>query len=136
MRWIQISGGCSSGVGKGCLAAALGRQLALAGLRVGYQKIEPCLQGDIARLGNTHFGEISVSSDGQVSDGDVARAKFYVPGVRLGRFPDVSLGKLLGDWISISARDGWPAPRLRDAGRQLLDLLPQDADDLFFREPR
>ena len=48
MRWIQVSGGCSSGVGKGCLAAALGRQLALAGLRVGYQKIEPYLQGDMA----------------------------------------------------------------------------------------
>lgn len=131
MRWIQISGGCSSGVGKGCLAAALGRQLALAGLRVGYQKIEPCLQGDIARLGNTHFGEISISSDGQASDSDVARAKFYVPNVRLGRHPDVSLGKVLSGWISIANREGRPTPRLRDVGRQLLELLPDEADVLL-----
>lgn len=131
MRWIQISGGCSSGVGKGCLAAALGRQLALAGLRVGYQKIEPCLQGDITRLGNTHFGEISVSSDGQASDSDVARAKFYVPNVRLGRHPDVSLGKVLSGWISIATREGWPTPRLRDVGRQLLELLPDGTDILL-----
>lgn len=131
MRWVQISGGCSSGVGKGCLAAALGRQLALAGLRVGYQKIEPCLQGDIARLGNTHFGEISVGSDGQASDSDVARAKFYVPNVRLGRHPDVSLGKVLSGWIAIANRECRPTPRLRDIGRQLLDLLPDEADILL-----
>lgn len=131
MRWIQVTGGCSSGVGKGCLSAALGRQLALSGLRVGYQKIEPCLQSDLAKLANTHFGEISLGRDGQASDSDVARARFYIPDVQLGKYPDLSLGRLMGDWISSAGSDGLPAPRLRDVSGRLLALLPKEADVLL-----
>jgi len=71
MSWILVTGGVCSGIGKGCVAAMVARAAARAGLPTAYQKLEPCLQGDIAALPNTCFGEVVRAPSGASFDGDV-----------------------------------------------------------------
>lgn len=112
MSWVLVTGGVCSGIGKGCVAAMLARVCARAGVPVAYQKLEPCLQGEIATLPNTHFGEIVCSPGGASFDGDVARAAFYVPGFQPDEDSDLSLGRLLSGVLERSR--GTSAPRFQE----------------------
>ena len=112
MTWVLVTGGVCSGIGKGCVAAMLARACVRAGLPATYQKLEPCLQGEIAALPNTHFGEIVRSSSGDSFDGDVARAAFYVPRFQPSGDSDLSLGRLLMGVLERSRE--LPAPRLHE----------------------
>lgn len=117
MRWVLVTGGVCSGIGKGCVAAMVARICARAGQRVVYQKLEPCLQGELEPLPNTLFGEIVRGTSGATFDGDVARASFYVPGFVPEEGADLSLGRLLGE-VLVRTR-GAPAPRFHDVDAAL-----------------
>jgi hypothetical protein len=111
-RWVLITGGVASGLGKGCLAAMLCRALKRAHGSVAYRKVEPCLQGDVGRLPNDAFGEIVAGESGEWSDADTARVAFFV-----GEGADVS-DQSLGHALACAAHgvdaDADPAPRLLD----------------------
>jgi cytidylate kinase len=117
MHWVLVTGGVCSGLGKGCVAAMMARACARAGQRVTYQKLEPCLQGEIESLPNTFFGEIVRTTSGASFDGDVARAAFYVPGFVPEEGADLSLGRLLADVLARTR--GMPAPRFHDMDAML-----------------
>ncbi len=117
MRWVLVTGGVCSGIGKGCVAAMVARLCARAGQRVVYQKLEPCLQGALEPLPNTFFGEIVIGASGAIFDGDVARAAFYVPGFVPEEGADLSLGRLLGEVLERTR--GAPTPRFHDVDATL-----------------
>ncbi len=130
MRWILVTGGVHSGIGKGCLAASLGRLVARAGAAVEYRKLEPCLQGEIGRMANTHFGEVVTSAGGLAFDADVARAAFLIPGFRPTKDSDLSLGRAVARFLERAFRDREPAPRLGDVSSVYAEAIGQPADVL------
>lgn len=126
-RWVLITGGVASGLGKGCLAATLARALGRAHGRVAYRKIEPCLQGELGPLPNDAFGEVVAAPGGGWWDADTARVAFFV-----GAGADVSdqsLGHVLAH-AGRSAGDLEPAPRLLDRASAGLVLGVEDGRTL------
>ena len=126
-RWILITGGVASGLGKGCLAAMVARSLFRAHGNVAYRKIEPCLQGELGPLPNDAFGEIVAAPDGGWWDADAARVAFFV-----GASADVS-DQSLGHALAHAGRSAGelePAPRLLDRVSSGLVLGIQDARQL------
>ena len=116
-RWILVTGGVAADIGKGTLAAMLGRRIARAGRVIRYQKLEPCVQAGLEGLVPGSIGEIVQSPIGFLHDGDVARAAFWIPGFVPRADSDLSLGTLLH---SIPVR--LPSPRL---GSRIAGMLPR-----------
>ena len=95
MEYILITGGVTSGIGKGCLSAILARLLTASGTNIEYQKIEPCLQNDISSIDNTQFGEIICENDDIHYDSDVGRVRFFTPNFIVKKDTDLSFGNIL-----------------------------------------
>src|SRR6202043_3047827 len=68
MKYIFVTGGVVSSLGKGLAAAALGTLLERRGLRVTPQKIDPYLNVDPGTLSPFQHGEVNVLSDGAETD--------------------------------------------------------------------
>ncbi|HZK29572.1 MAG TPA: CTP synthase [Clostridia bacterium] len=81
-KYIFVTGGVVSGLGKGITAAALGRLLIARGLTVRNQKFDPYINVDPALMSPTQHGEIFVTEDGAETDLDIGHYE---------RFTDVNL---------------------------------------------
>lgn len=81
-KYIFVTGGVVSGLGKGITAAALGRLLIARGLSVRIQKFDPYINVDPALMSPTQHGEIFVTEDGAETDLDIGHYE---------RFTDVDL---------------------------------------------
>ena len=71
MKYIFITGGVVSGLGKGICAASLGRLLKQRGLRVQNQKFDPYLNVDPGTMSPYQHGEVFVTDDGAETDLDL-----------------------------------------------------------------
>ncbi len=71
MRYIFVTGGVVSSLGKGLAAAALGTLLELRGLRVVFQKFDPYLNVDPGTMNPFQHGEVYVLNDGAETDLDL-----------------------------------------------------------------
>ena len=68
MKYIFVTGGVVSGLGKGICAASLGRLLKQCGLRVKNQKFDPYLNVDPGTMSPYQHGEVFVTDDGAETD--------------------------------------------------------------------
>ena len=93
MKYIFITGGVVSGLGKGICAASLGRLLKQRGLRVQNQKFDPYLNVDPGTMSPYQHGEVFVTDDGAETDLDLGHYE---------RFTDENLTA----GCSVSAGDG------------------------------
>lgn len=84
MKYIFVTGGVVSGLGKGITAASLGRLLKARGIRVTMQKLDPYLNIDPGTMNPYQHGEIFVTDDGAETDLDLGHYE---------RFIDESLSK-------------------------------------------
>ena len=73
VKYIFVTGGVVSGLGKGIAAASLGRLLKQRGLRVRVQKLDPYLNVDPGTMSPYQHGEVFVTDDGAVIVGRRAR---------------------------------------------------------------
>ena len=73
-KYIFVTGGVVSGLGKGITAASLGRLLKARGLRVTMQKLDPYLNVDPGTMNPIQHGEVFVTDDGAETDLDLIRA--------------------------------------------------------------
>ena len=71
MKYIFVTGGVVSSLGKGLAAAALGTLLELRGLRVVFQKFDPYLNVDPGTMSPFQHGEVYVLNDGAETDLDL-----------------------------------------------------------------
>lgn len=83
-KFIFITGGVVSGLGKGITAASLGRLLKSRGLKVTAQKLDPYLNVDPGTMNPVQHGEVFVTDDGAETDLDLGHYE---------RFIDESLSK-------------------------------------------
>ena len=85
-KYIFVTGGVVSGLGKGITAASLGRLLKARGLKVAAQKLDPYINVDPGTMSPYQHGEVYVTEDGAETDLDLGHYE---------RFIDEDLNKLL-----------------------------------------
>ncbi len=78
MKYIFVTGGVVSGLGKGICAASLGRLLKQRGLRVRNQKFDPYLNVDPGTMNPLQHGEVFVTDDGAETDLDLGHYERFV----------------------------------------------------------
>ena len=99
MKYIFITGGVVSGLGKGICAASLGRLLKQRGLKVRNQKFDPYLNVDPGTMSPYQHGEVFVTDDGAETDLDLGHYERFVD-ERLPGASSVSSGKIYWSVLS------------------------------------
>ena len=106
MKYIFITGGVVSGLGKGICAASLGRLLKQRGLRVRNQKFDPYLNVDPGTMSPYQHGEVFVTDDGAETDLDLGHYERFVD-ERLPGASSVSSGKIYWSVLSREREGGY-----------------------------
>jgi CTP synthase len=78
MKYIFVTGGVVSGLGKGITAASLGRLLKARGIRVTMQKFDPYLNVDPGTMNPYQHGEVFVTDDGAETDLDLGHYERFI----------------------------------------------------------
>ncbi|MFO7549388.1 MAG: CTP synthase [Acidimicrobiia bacterium] len=92
-RYVFVTGGVVSSLGKGITAASLGRLLKARGLRVISQKLDPYINVDPGTMNPFQHGEVFVTEDGGETDLDLGHYERYT-GVNLRRSSNVTSGSV------------------------------------------
>ena len=93
MKYIFVTGGVVSSLGKGLTAAALGTLLENRGLRVTLQKFDPYLNVDPGTMSPYQHGEVYVLDDGAETDLDLGHYERFT-GTKLTRFNNLTSGQV------------------------------------------
>ncbi|MGD1030026.1 MAG: CTP synthase [Opitutaceae bacterium] len=93
MKFIFVTGGVVSSLGKGLTAAALGALLEMRGLRVRIQKFDPYLNVDPGTMSPFQHGEVYVLEDGAETDLDLGHYERFTNG-KLSRLNSLSSGQI------------------------------------------
>jgi CTP synthase len=92
-RFVFVTGGVTSSLGKGITAASLGRLLKSRGLRVVSQKLDPYINVDPGTMNPFEHGEVYVTDDGGETDLDLGHYERFI-GNSLGRGSNVTTGSI------------------------------------------
>ena len=98
-KFIFVTGGVVSGLGKGITAASIGRLLKARGYRVTLQKFDPYFNVDSSNLSPYQHGEIFVTDDGGESDLVIGHYERFID-ENLGRKNDITSGQIYSSVIS------------------------------------
>jgi len=98
-KYIFITGGVVSSIGKGITAASIGRILKSRGLRVSIQKHDPYLNVDAGTMSPFQHGEAFVTEDGAETDLDLGHYERFID-INLTRNNSVTTGKIYNTVIS------------------------------------
>ncbi|MDY6793801.1 MAG: CTP synthase [Actinomycetota bacterium] len=99
VKYIFVTGGVSSSLGKGITAASLGRLLKARGLKVTMQKMDPYINVDPGTMNPFQHGEVFVTDDGTETDLDLGHYERFVD-EHLGRENNVTTGSVYWSIIS------------------------------------
>ncbi|MGJ9385434.1 CTP synthetase [Salipaludibacillus neizhouensis] len=92
-KYIFVTGGVVSSLGKGITAASLGRLLKNRGLKVTIQKFDPYINVDPGTMSPYQHGEVFVTNDGAETDLDLGHYERFID-INLGKFSNVTTGKI------------------------------------------
>ncbi len=92
-KFVFVTGGVLSGLGKGVVAASIGLLLKLEGYRVSLQKIDPYVNVDAGTMNPYEHGEVFVTHDGKETDLDIGRYERFV-GVQLSAAHYMTTGQV------------------------------------------
>jgi CTP synthase len=102
-KYIFITGGVVSSVGKGVTAAAIGRLLKERGLKVSIQKLDPYINVDPGTMSPYQHGEVFVLDDGAECDLDLGHYERFID-VSLSRDCNVTTGQIYSEVIGKERR--------------------------------
>lgn len=92
-KYIFVTGGVVSGLGKGLTAASLGRLLKQRGLKVAAQKLDPYINVDPGTMSPYQHGEVFVTEDGAETDLDLGHYERFID-ENLNKFSNLTTGKV------------------------------------------
>lgn len=92
-KYIFVTGGVVSGLGKGITAASLGRLLKARGLKVASQKLDPYINVDPGTMSPYQHGEVYVTEDGAETDLDLGHYERFID-EDLNKFSNLTTGKV------------------------------------------
>ncbi len=93
MKYIFVTGGVVSGLGKGITAASLGRLLKARGYKVASQKLDPYINIDPGTMSPYQHGEVFVTEDGAETDLDLGHYERFID-EDLNKFSNLTTGKV------------------------------------------
>ena len=93
MKYIFVTGGVVSGLGKGITAASLGRLLKARGYKVASQKLDPYINIDPGTMSPYQHGEVFVTDDGAETDLDLGHYERFID-ENLNKFSNLTTGKV------------------------------------------
>ena len=109
-KFIFITGGVVSSVGKGVTAAAIGRLLKERGISVTIQKLDPYINVDPGTMSPYQHGEVYVLDDGAETDLDLGHYERFID-TNLSRVCNITTGQIYSEVIAKSgAATTWAAP--------------------------
>ncbi|HIZ84577.1 MAG TPA: CTP synthase [Firmicutes bacterium] len=102
-KYIFVTGGVVSGLGKGITAASLGRLLKSRGLKVAAQKLDPYINVDPGTMSPYQHGEVYVTDDGAETDLDLGHYERFID-EDLNQFSNLTTGKVYWNVINKERR--------------------------------
>ncbi len=93
VKYVFVTGGVVSGLGKGITAASLGRLLKARGLKVAAQKLDPYINVDPGTMSPYQHGEVYVTEDGAETDLDLGHYERFID-ENLNMFSNLTSGKV------------------------------------------
>ncbi len=93
IKYIFVTGGVVSGLGKGITAASLGRLLKARGLKVAAQKLDPYINVDPGTMSPYQHGEVYVTEDGAETDLDLGHYERFID-ENLNKYSNLTSGKV------------------------------------------
>ena len=97
-KYIFVTGGVVSSIGKGIVAASLGRLLKNRGLNVTIQKFDPYINIDPGTMSPYQHGEVFVTEDGAETDLDLGHYERFID-INLNQHSNVTTGKIYSEVI-------------------------------------
>lgn len=98
-KYIFVTGGVVSGLGKGITAASLGMMLKAKGLKVIAQKLDPYINIDPGTMSPYQHGEVFVTEDGAETDLDLGHYERFID-VNLNKYSNLTTGKVYGNVLN------------------------------------
>ncbi len=102
-KYIFVTGGVVSGLGKGITAASLGRLLKARGLKVAAQKLDPYINVDPGTMSPYQHGEVYVTEDGAETDLDLGHYERFID-EDLNKFSNLTTGKVYSNVLAKERR--------------------------------
>lgn len=129
IKYVFVTGGVVSGLGKGITAASLGRLLKMRGYKVTSQKFDPYINMDPGTMNPIQHGEVFVTDDGAETDLDLGHYERFID-ESLNKNSNVTTGKI---YWSILQKE-----RHGDFGGHTVQVVPHitnEIKDRFYRNP-
>ena len=129
-RYVFVTGGVASSLGKGIIAASLGNLLKARGFRVTNQKLDPYINVDPGTLNPYEHGECYVTEDGHEADLDLGHYERFLD-VRTHRANNITTGRIYQNVIEKERRGDYlgktvqVVPHITDEIKHQIQLLGQ-----------
>jgi CTP synthase len=127
VKYIFITGGVVSGIGKGITAASLGQLLKARGLRVSMQKFDPYINVDPGTMSPYQHGEVFVTDDGAETDLDLGHYERFVD-ENVSANSNITSGKIYHSVISRERRGDFLGATV-----QVIPHITNEIKDRIFR---
>src|SRR5690554_2393401 len=105
-KYIFVTGGVVSGLGKGITAASLGRLLKQRGLKVVARKLDPYMNVDPGTMSPFQHGEVFVTDDGAETDLDLGHYERFID-ENLTKFSNLTSGRVYWDVLNHERKGGY-----------------------------
>ncbi|MBU4534166.1 MAG: CTP synthase [Eubacteriales bacterium] len=132
-KFVFVTGGVTSSLGKGITAASLGRLLKSRGVRVAIQKLDPYLNVDPGTMSPYQHGEVFVTEDGAETDLDLGHYERFVD-VNLTQSSNVTTGGIYSSVIRKERRGEYLGgtvqviPHITNEIKERVLLVAQETD--------
>nr|MDD6335244.1 CTP synthase [bacterium] len=120
-KYIFVTGGVVSGLGKGITAAALGRLLKARGYKVAAQKLDPYINVDPGTMSPYQHGEVFVTEDGAETDLDLGHYERFID-ENLSRYSNLTTGKCFSNVLAKERRGDYLG--------QTVQIIPHVTDEI------
>ncbi len=120
-KYVFVTGGVVSSIGKGITTACLGRLLKARGFKVSLQKIDPYLNVDAGTMNPYQHGEVFVTEDGAETDLDLGHYERFVD-INLTRKANITTGTIYGAVIEKERRGEYLG--------QTVQVIPHVTDEI------
>ncbi len=132
-KYIFVTGGVVSGLGKGITAASLGRLLKARGLKVASQKLDPYINVDPGTMSPYQHGEVYVTEDGAETDLDLGHYERFID-EDLNKYSNLTTGKVYSNVIQREREGGYlgstvqTIPHITDEIRHFIARVGEKTD--------
>ena len=126
-KYIFVTGGVVSGLGKGITAASLGRLLKARGLKVAAQKLDPYINVDPGTMSPYQHGEVYVTEDGAETDLDLGHYERFID-EDLTRYSNLTTGKVYWNVLNKERRGEYLGSTV-----QVIPHITNEIQDFIYR---